>query len=235
MSRLWSQDSGATIAGTVPPLHPRSWVEAPVIIQAMLAPHNLIQIGAFTGIYGGRIGHCRIGRYCSIAPGVDIASDQHPTDWLSSSMLQYVDDVHGWGRWLRKHGEPYHPPTRSFDSNDQVQIGNDVWIGQGAFIKSGVRIGDGAIIAAHSVVVDDVPAYGIVAGVPARLKRSRFEPALVERLLELQWWKYNLTALPGIDFRNVPSAVDRLSAAIDSGELRSFNPPQYRFTSEPTP
>lgn len=66
-------------------------------------------------------------------------------------------------------------------------VGNDVWIGQDATILPGVKIGDGAIVGAHSVVGSDVEPYVIVAGNPARQKRKRFDQELIELLLELQW------------------------------------------------
>jgi acetyltransferase-like isoleucine patch superfamily enzyme len=225
----WSVEDGIQIAGNVPKLHPDSWVEAPVVIQAALAPMNLIQVGAFTGIYGGRLGHCNIGRYCSIAPGADIASDQHPSNWLSTSMIQYVSDVHGWGRWLQGRGEEYFAPSRAFQSNARVHIGNDVWIGQGVFIRSGVKIGDGAIIAAHSVVVEDVPAYAISAGVPAKVKRYRFEDKMIEQLLSLRWWDYNIMSVSGLDFSDVVSSIGVLGDLKEKGHLRPFLSTKFSF------
>ena len=221
-------ESGINIAGKIPSLHPASWFEPPVVIQATIAPMNLIQIGAFTGIYGGKIGHCRIGRYCSIAPGVDIASDQHPIDWLSSSMVQYVPNVHGWGEWLKDNGENYIEPSVKFSSNSPVVIGNDVWIGQGVFVKSGVRIGDGAVIAAHSVVIEDVPPYMIAAGVPAKVKKPRFPENIIERLMSIRWWDYNISSLEGVDFRDVLGAVVKLENAVECGDLKPYLPKKIK-------
>lgn len=221
---------GIVLPANVAKLDPRSTFEPPLVVQAKLSPDNKIHIGAFTGIYGGRVGHCTIGRYCSIAPEVDIASDQHPVEWLSSSMLQYVPNVHAWGDWLRAHGHDYHLPRKSFVSNTPVTIGNDVWLGQNVFVKSGVRIGDGAIIAAHSVVIDDIPPYAIAAGVPARVKRYRFPPETIERLLALQWWRYNIAALPQLDFTQVDKAIATLSAAVERGELMPYEPELYTLT-----
>ncbi|UUX94127.1 CatB-related O-acetyltransferase [Aquabacterium sp. J223] len=214
------------ITGTLPTLDSRSWFEPPVVIQATLVPYNRVEVGSFTGIFGGRLGHCSIGRYCSIAPGVDIASDQHPTSWLSSSMIQYVPNVHGWGEWLQSHGHDYHKPVRSYSSNATVVIGHDVWIGQGVFVKSGVTIGNGAVVAAHSVVIEDVPAYAVVAGVPAKVKRLRFDDNTIDRLLKAQWWKYNVTAIGSINFDDVNLALDQLAEAIEDGRLTEFSPPK---------
>ncbi len=69
-------------------------------------------------------------------------------------------------------------------------VGNDVWIGHNATIMPGVTIGDGAIIAAASVVTRYVPPYSIVGGNPAKVIRMRFEPHIVERLLNIAWWNW---------------------------------------------
>lgn len=69
-------------------------------------------------------------------------------------------------------------------------IGNDVWFGHGATVLPGVRIGDGAIIAAGAMVSADVDPYTIVGGNPARPIRRRFEDADVERLLRAAWWDW---------------------------------------------
>lgn len=214
---------GLILPPNTPKLHPDSTFELPVCIQANLAHMNTINIGAFTGIYGGRIGHCTIGRYCSIAPGVDIASDQHPIDWLSSSMVQYVPNLHGWGDWLNRNGFNYVPPNNHFISNSPVHIGSDVWIGQGVFIKSGVHIGHGAIIAAHSVVINDIPPYAIAVGIPAKVKKFRFSDEIIKRLIEIEWWKYNIHYIEKIDFSNIENALSILESKIAEGELTPFN------------
>lgn len=71
-------------------------------------------------------------------------------------------------------------------------IGNDVWIGYDSLIKNGVRVGDGAVIAARSVVVKDVPPYAIVAGNPAKVVKMRFDEKTIERLLRVAWWNWDI-------------------------------------------
>ncbi len=93
-------------------------------------------------------------------------------------------------------------------------VGNDVWIGSDALILPGVTIGDGAIVAASSVVSRDVAPYSIVAGNPAQERRHRFEPDVVERLLAVRWWDWpkdkiarNLAAIRGADIDALEKAA----------------------------
>ena len=74
-------------------------------------------------------------------------------------------------------------------------IGNDVWIGYGAKILGGISIGDGAVVAAWSVVTKSVPPYTIVAGVPARPLRRRFDQEIIESLLRIRWWDWDDTVV----------------------------------------
>ena len=82
--------------------------------------------------------------------------------------------------------EPPAPSDMPF-KGDTV-IGNDVWIGQNAVILPGVRIGDGAIIGANSVVGSDVDPYTIAVGNPAKVLRKRFDDELIDLMLRFKWW-----------------------------------------------
>jgi hypothetical protein len=93
----------------------------------------------------------------------------------------------------------------------RIVIGNDVWIGYGVFLRRGIRIGDGAVVAAHAVVVEDVPPYSVVAGVPARVIRRRFDDSTCEALLALRWWDKGLAALTGVDYTDPQAALERLT------------------------
>ena len=120
-----------------------------------------------------------IGSFCSIAAEVEIILGlNHRTDWVTTFPFT------GAGGWTT--GKDFDPTQSS--SKGDVVIGSDVWIGTGATILSGVTVGHGAVIGARSVVSQDVPAYGIVVGNPARIVRRRFPDDVVEALLSIQWW-----------------------------------------------
>ena len=122
----------------------------------------------------------RIGKFCAIARGVRFIMNgaNHQVDGLST--YPFFIFGNGWESARPAEGElPYKGDT---------VVGNDVWIGFDALIMPGVTIGDGAIIAARSVVATDVPAYAIVGGNPARVVRERFDADSVRRLQEIAWW-----------------------------------------------
>lgn len=137
----------------------------------------------------------KIGSFCSISEGCNIGMPSHPTWMLSTSPVFLA-------------GSNYlHTNFANVEYNDcpQTIIENDVWIGAGASIKSGVHVGNGAIIAAGAVVVKDVPPYAIVGGVPAKSLKYRFGQQVIEQLLDLQWWNWGEDRLSqdGARFSNV--------------------------------
>lgn len=121
-----------------------------------------------------------IGRFTSIAPEVTIILGDHRTDTVTTYPFKA----------LSKYWHTAAEIEADHATKGDVMIGNDAWIGQGVTILSGVSIGDGAVVAARSVVTRDVPAYGVVAGNPARLLRHRFDDFTIERLLALRWWNW---------------------------------------------
>lgn len=122
-----------------------------------------------------------IGRYCSLARGVTVfAGGNHPLDSASTHPLRLYFGQAGFEDWSAACG----------DHEAATVIGNDVWIGDGAMVLSGVTVGDGAVIGARAVVAGDVPPYAVVAGNPARPIRMRFDAARVAALLAIRWWDW---------------------------------------------
>jgi acetyltransferase-like isoleucine patch superfamily enzyme len=144
------------------------------------------QYGFGKGTYGtpkvynwGEGSTLQVGAYCSIADGAQIfLGGEHRTDWVTTYPFPVF-----WEAATNIQGHPR--------SKGDVIIGNDVWIGTEATFLSGVKVGDGAVIGAKSVVVKDVPPYAIVAGNPARVIKMRFDDDTVARLLRVKWWEWD--------------------------------------------
>jgi virginiamycin A acetyltransferase len=124
-----------------------------------------------------------IGKYCAIASGTTflMAGAEHPSMGVST----YPFTMFG-GRWA----EQTLDIVTAMPSRGDTVVGNDVWFGYRATVMPGVRIGDGAIIAAGAMVTADVPPYTIVGGNPARPIRQRFDDAGIERLQRAAWWDW---------------------------------------------
>ncbi len=122
-----------------------------------------------------------IGKFCSIAKGVTfLLGGEHRLDWVTTYPFNVFSES-----WPSGKGIIGHPKTKG-----DITVGNDVWIGQDAMILSGVTIGDGAVIAARSVVVRDVEPYSVVGGNPIKFIKYRFSPSEIEDLLQLKWWNW---------------------------------------------
>ena len=132
-----------------------------------------------------------IGKFCSIASGAKFIMG--PANHRISSVTTYPFHVFG-GIWSEK--TPPHLSQLPF-KGDTI-IGNDVWIGRESVIMPGVKIGDGAIIAAYSVVAKDIPPYTVAGGNPARPIKKRFDDELIDILLRLKWWDLPAEKLAGI-------------------------------------
>ncbi len=122
-----------------------------------------------------------IGNFCSIAYNVRIGLGNHPTDWVSSHPFAYQ------AKYKLRHDNI----AFSSDDHPDTIIGNDVWIGANATILAGVKVGDGALIGAHSLVTKDVEPFSIVIGSPARHLRFRFDKDSINKLNEIKWWEWN--------------------------------------------
>lgn len=150
-----------------------------------------------------------IGKFCSIAAGTKFIMG--PANHRLSSVTTYPFHVFG-GLWRQR--TPEHLSQLPF-KGDTV-IGNDVWLGRQCVVMPGVKIGDGALVAAYSVVTRDVAPYSVVGGNPARLIRKRFGEELIALLLRLRWWDLPPDALAEIlpllcdpDLEKVAEALEK--------------------------
>jgi virginiamycin A acetyltransferase len=145
-----------------------------------------------------------IGKFCALGEGVRFIMNgaNHRLDGPSTFPFPIMG-----GSWVDHFDLISELPGRG----DTV-VGNDVWFGYRVTVMPGVRIGHGAIVASGSVVVDDVPDYGIVGGNPAKLLRRRHSEQDIARLLALTWWDWPLEAISE-NIRTIMSgSIDELEA-----------------------
>jgi len=182
-----------------------------IVNKIYLLFNGNITVGRFTYgipiVYFGKASYgkkeatrLKIGQFCSIAPfKVHVfLGGEHDSIRLSTYPFGYVfKDSRSF--------EGYHK------TKGDVCIGNDVWIGMGAVIFSGVEIGDGAVVGAYSVVRTAVPPYAIVLGNPAQIVGYRFPQEKIEALLKIKWWDWDIReikkALPLLSSQNVDELI----------------------------
>lgn len=203
--------------------------ELPCVVDKILFRGGLNRFGAFSyGNVGVALYNADVGRYCSIAHEVMVGPTEHPVDWMSSHCFVFND------RGTLGHSQDFLDivsDNRYGSNNVRNVIGNDVWIGYRAFVRRGVKIGDGAIIAANATVVKDVEPYTIVAGTPAKVVRKRFDDDTIKRLEALKWWNYSLSkqVLGNLDYSKVSESLDAIERAIEEGRLQPLEPRKAVF------
>ena len=161
-----------------------------------------VTFGDFTYIAGNTsISRTTIGKFCSIGPDCKIGLGKHPTKDFVSTHPVFFSTL--------KQAQVTFADRNYFDEFAYIIIGNDVWLGANVIVVDGVKIGDGAVVAAGSVVTKDIPPYAIVGGVPAKIIKYRFEKEEIEKLLQLKWWDMDVEYLKEnfIKFHNIKSLI----------------------------
>lgn len=171
-------------------VHPIAGWEKLAYIKPIVRNPNII-VGEFTYIadseFESHVSHLYewigdklvIGKFCQIAAGVEFVMNGANHQMNAATTFPFYT-LEGW--------DMAPPDPANLPLKGDTVVGNDVWIGQNAVILPGVRIGDGAIVGANSVVGRDIEPYSIVAGNPARLIRKRFDDELTGLLLRFAWW-----------------------------------------------
>jgi acetyltransferase-like isoleucine patch superfamily enzyme len=139
-----------------------------------------VSIGDYSYINSNSyIEHCTIGKYCSISSNVRIGPVNHNYNLISTHPFLY----NNFYNFIQEN--PVFPDNKAI-------IKNDVWVGLNSIILRGVTIGNGAIIAAGAVVTKNIPDYEIWGGVPAKFIKKRFPDEKIARLLQCQWWDWDV-------------------------------------------
>ena len=142
-----------------------------------------VRMGCFSYVSRGtQVYNAQVGSFTCIGPEVIIGPGEHPVRGYVSSHPAFYSTLAQAGT--------------TFSDRDYVEeiprtlIGHNVWIGARAIVRAGVRIGDGAVIAAGAVVVKDVEAYTVVGGVPANFIRNRFDEEVKREVIASEWWNW---------------------------------------------
>lgn len=138
--------------------------------------HASFGYGSYIGM-NSLVKFSTIGKYCNLSWHLSIGGSNH--NYKAACM--YTDS---WWKRTFNVGDGLVMPAKS----EYAQIGNDVWIGAKANILRGVSVGDGAVVGANSLVLNDVPPYAVAVGVPAKVIKYRFDEEVIERLLNARWW-----------------------------------------------
>ena len=171
-------------------VHPVAGYDREIYVKPTITSPNII-VGEFTYIadsdFESHVTHhyewlgdrLIIGKFCQIAAGTEFVMNgaNHQMNAVTTFPFYTLE---GWNMTPPEHAD--------LPIKGDTVIGNDVWIGQNAVILPGVKIGDGAIIGANSVVGHDISPYTIAAGNPARVIRKRFDDELTDLLLRFRWW-----------------------------------------------
>ena len=148
-------------------------------------------VGKFSYVSNNcRLANTKIGRYCSIANDVCTCNGQHPTSIFVTTYPSFYYNTEKQIGFSFHKDAPLFNTSKYADASSEFEviIGNDVWIGSHVLLMPGIKIGDGAIVAAGSVVTKDVEPYNIVGGSPAKLIKKRFNDNQINRLLKIEWW-----------------------------------------------
>lgn len=143
-----------------------------------------VSIGRYTSISGpntdirAQINSVKIGNFCSIARNVSFQEYEHIYKRISSYFVNQNVFGETWDKDIQSSGD--------------IIVENDVWIGTQCVILSGVKISNGAVIGANSVVTKDIPPYAIAVGSPAKVVKYRFSEEIIEELQQLKWWDWGI-------------------------------------------
>lgn len=163
--------------------------------MSQIHPHTIFSGNLGYGSYIGS--YCNlsadIGRFTSVAPLVRCNAGIHPykTPYATTSPCFYSLNPNHYQNGSTFANEQLYNELAFYDKerNIAVKIGSDCWIGEGAFLVGGIKIGNGAVVLAHAVVTKDVPDYAIVGGIPAKIISYRYDKETIDFLNKIEWWK----------------------------------------------
>ncbi len=209
-----------------------AWIFAHRLKACAIGAFTFFNASGMTSVY-----RSRLGRYSQIGESSIIGPPEHPMDWFSNHPFAFtrpshIPSMYEFDDFARLAPDTQENPAWA-DNERETVIGHEAHIGAGSFVKRGVTIGDGAVIGARSVVTRDVPPYTIAVGSPARVVKDRFAPRIVERLMDLQWWRYDLAPWKKqVDFSQVEATLEFFEDKVADGQLGLLKPQTFEVAAE---
>lgn len=205
-------------------IHPKCCFEG----MNQIHPHTKFKGKLGFGSYIGN--NCdlsaNIGRFTSIAPNVVCNYGIHPYAYpfVSTAPCFYsLNPTHSQNGSTFAKKQLFNEHACIGESEEiAIEIGNDCWIGDGAFLVGGVRICDGAVVLAHAVVTKDVPPYAIVGGVPAKIIKYRYDSDTIAFLKSTQWWNKDVRWFK--KHWECMSDIDAFKELVTKEEIEKCNP-----------
>lgn len=179
----------------------------------------------------------QFGRYSQIGESSILGPPEHPHGWFSNHPFAFtrprdMPSIYALPDFVRLGPEDSDATSFADTTPNDTVIGHEAYVGARCFVKRGVRIGDGAVVGACSLVMHDIPPYAIAVGSPARVLRLRFPEKLVERYLALEWWRYDLAPWKHrVKFEQAEATLSFFEERKGLGELQPLRPDSYRVTS----
>lgn len=182
-----------------------------------------------------------VGRYCSIGKGLRFLDFSHPTEWVSSSVAFFkpsgVNSSSSLAELcdrlsIQQNGTAARLNFDPRSGKEYPVLGNDIWIGENVTIALGVNIGNGAVLAANSLVTRHVPPYAIVGGVPAKILKHRFSLELIKKLNSSQWWNYCFSDFKDMNFENPVLFLEQLAAREVENTISLWAPDTLNLPSD---
>lgn len=208
-----------------------SWIFGHCLKNCSVGAFTFFNAAGQTSAY-----RAQFGRYSQIGESSVIGPPEHPYDWFSNHPFAFtrpslLPSMYVMPEFARLAPEASDAPSFADETPNDTIVGHEAYVGVGCFVKRGVRIGNGALVGARSVVTRDVPNYAIAYGNPARVVRLRFAEPIVERLLALRWWHYDLAPWKKrVDFSKVEATLAFFEERKALGELQVLCPDSYVLT-----
>lgn len=208
-----------------------AWIFAHRLKACAIGAFTFFNASGMTSVY-----RSRLGRYSQIGESSIIGPPEHPMDWFSNHPFAFtrpdhIPSMYEFEDFARLAPDAQESPAWA-DNERETVIGHEAYIGAGSFVKRGVTIGDGAVIGARSVVTRDVPPYTIAVGSPARVVKDRFAPRITERLMDLQWWRYDLAPWKKhVNFAQVEATLEFFEEKAANGQLELLRPESFQVVA----